>query len=723
MLAPQTKPASAACPTRLELILDQVDTLPTLSPIAARLLAVAERDDADLSEIVRLIEADPSMAARVLSLCTRADRGLAESVTTVRRAVVMLGLDAVRSAVLSLSVYEAFRAGEQPLKDSPGFDRQGFWRFALASGIAADAIAREARAAKPVAEAAFLAGLLHPLGKLVLHSVLPRSYAGVLSLAERRQCDAITVERSVIGIDHARAGRRLAERWGLPAPLLDVVAAAGEPSPGGQHAALIDLVHAARSLVRRQHLGWSGDFSMPQSPESALARVGLPPDRTEALAAAVREQTAARAADLGLDQTTTDELVLRSIASANAQLSRLNAALYERTQRLDRLERLAAAASDFSSAPADASATDALGRIAASAARLLGEGFIAAVLKLPDSDWQLLRFSPLGRVLRSRHMPAEAATLAGAAVPAVVIGELRAHLADPSDAFPVEPQIITLTPGAWLVRAVPLPAWAREPGALAPIVALWSAALGRAVASDDARRLRAACAQAAREAAEQSHAPEPSGHSVLADLVSAATPVVNNALTVISARAQLVGAPSGAGRGDLAATAITKAAATIGDVFAALSLYAQPPSARATSAALGDSLRRAAEACGRAPRLTFEGSCADAVVRTDHDMLSKLLAELLAAAAPGCPVRVSASAEGGGRGGGGGGGGGGGAIAVDITVGSPVVHEVSFPGGMGAARARRLAEVMGATLALHAGVATVRVRGQTAQSPPRASAA
>src|SRR2546423_6331964 len=135
---------------QIELILRQVDNLPTLSPIATRLLEIGNVEDADLDKIVEIIESDPPLTARLLGLCRRADKGLGDRITTVRRAVVMLGLEAVQAAVLSVAVYELM-AGYSP--DSSGvdtvatvgsahpFDRVGFWRHSIAVASASELIA------------------------------------------------------------------------------------------------------------------------------------------------------------------------------------------------------------------------------------------------------------------------------------------------------------------------------------------------------------------------------------------------------------------------------------------------------------------------------------------------------------------------------------------------------------------------------------------------------
>ena len=99
---------------RVELVLSQLDALPTLSPVATRLLSISADDEVQLDEIVGLIEADPTLAGKILGLCRRAGLAMSERVTTVKHAAVMLGLEAVRAAVLSVAVYETLDAhGEE----------------------------------------------------------------------------------------------------------------------------------------------------------------------------------------------------------------------------------------------------------------------------------------------------------------------------------------------------------------------------------------------------------------------------------------------------------------------------------------------------------------------------------------------------------------------------------------------------------------------------------
>ena len=200
---------------RVDVVLQQIESLPTLSPIATRLMALSSRDDEQFDEIIRLMEMDPALTGRMLALCRRASTGVSQPVTTVRRAAVLLGLEAVQSAVLSVQVYDLLARPtgiDEPAarRAGAGLDRDGFWRHSLAVACCAEMLATEHRELKVRPDEAFTAGLMHDLGKVVLDWILPQSYAKVLELAEAKRSDLATMERAVIGLDHHVAGKRLA---------------------------------------------------------------------------------------------------------------------------------------------------------------------------------------------------------------------------------------------------------------------------------------------------------------------------------------------------------------------------------------------------------------------------------------------------------------------------------------------------------------------------------
>ena len=91
---------------KMKLILESIDRMPTLPVVAMKLMAISSAEDIDLDEVIRLIESDPAMSSTILAMCRTADKGLGDKITTVRRAVIMLGLEAVQVAALSVHVYQ-----------------------------------------------------------------------------------------------------------------------------------------------------------------------------------------------------------------------------------------------------------------------------------------------------------------------------------------------------------------------------------------------------------------------------------------------------------------------------------------------------------------------------------------------------------------------------------------------------------------------------------------
>ncbi len=329
---------------RTELVLRELAGLPTLPAVAARLLQLGAQEEPDLREIVRLIEADPTLTARLLSLCRRAANRTRHPITTVEMAVVMLGLDAVRSLVLSVAIFDwtsglprKTTAAGKPLPVSGGFNRVGFWQHSIAVACAAELIARELPEPDLHPEELFVCGLVHDIGKLALEVVLPRAYARVVDLTEARLGNISDFERPILGMDHHAAGAHIARLWGLPEALRASVELHGTPYaqlPEGESRRVVGVVGVADALCRRLGLGWSGNMAASPDDRELAAQMGLNVERIEGLIARLYEATSARCRDLGLGEEPSQQLLVESILRANARLGRLNQELGEANRAL-----------------------------------------------------------------------------------------------------------------------------------------------------------------------------------------------------------------------------------------------------------------------------------------------------------------------------------------------------------------------------------------------------
>lgn len=336
---------------RTELIERAIDQLPTLSVVATRLLQISGADRADMTEIVRMIESDPALSARLVGLCRRADKGLGDRITTARRAVLMLGFDAVRSAALSVSVYDVVRrsaAERAESTDHPAFDRDGFWRHSICVACACELIAQTHPRLRLQPQEAFLCGLLHAVGKMALDHVLPRAYDNVVRQAMRRGAAVAPIERAILGVDHLTAGRRIAQHWCLPDNVVKVVGGDMEPEPpagpdgvivpgSSRTDAVTGVVRAAKALCRWLNLGWACEFDVPQHPGVVWRQVGLLPQGPSLITERLIESVADRFKILGLAGDTAAKVALDAVEQAATTISEIRTQMHEAAVRGDRV--------------------------------------------------------------------------------------------------------------------------------------------------------------------------------------------------------------------------------------------------------------------------------------------------------------------------------------------------------------------------------------------------
>ena len=210
---------------RVELILQQLEELPTLPAVAMRVLEATASDDTSAKEVTELISSDPALTTRILQLLHRADAGVRSDITTVDRAVVLLGFEAVRCMTLAVSVFQTLGQGAR--KKAIHFNREEFWKHAVATACCAELLAEKlglaARDSGITPSDAFVCGLLHDLGKVALDAALPKSFDRVVEATDLLRGNIADIERSIIGLDHMVVGKRLAERWGLPVSIRECI--------------------------------------------------------------------------------------------------------------------------------------------------------------------------------------------------------------------------------------------------------------------------------------------------------------------------------------------------------------------------------------------------------------------------------------------------------------------------------------------------------------------
>jgi HD-like signal output (HDOD) protein len=212
--------------------------LPPLSAVALKLLELASDENATNDQLVRLIEKDPSLSVRLLTLANSSFFSGDLPITTLSRAVAKLGSQKLRLMALTISLRGAF-----PLGKVEQFDYELFWRLSLYRGLVAKALAERSKAANP--EEAFLGGLTMEIGMPVMFDLLVKGRPVRFDLNFEPLEEVLEKERNCFGINHRMIGAAALAHWRLPTHIIDCQRVC-EEDRGGPLPPLRDICRLAR---------------------------------------------------------------------------------------------------------------------------------------------------------------------------------------------------------------------------------------------------------------------------------------------------------------------------------------------------------------------------------------------------------------------------------------------------------------------------------------------
>jgi putative nucleotidyltransferase with HDIG domain len=233
--------------------------LPQFPAIATKVLRVLSHDDARIREIANLVRADASLASELLRIVNSPLYGFPSRVHSIESALTILGFDAVRSFVLTVSMKSFFQA---PLRLDI---LRGIWRHSLACAIVCEDLSVACSPAGVRDDRAYTAGLLHDIGRMGLFVEYPEKYADLLA-ADGTSPGILERERETLGVDHCEAGGWLARNWGLP----EVVQRAAEGHHKPADTAHFDVESVVRvGVLLADCLGFDvapavADWTLPQ---------------------------------------------------------------------------------------------------------------------------------------------------------------------------------------------------------------------------------------------------------------------------------------------------------------------------------------------------------------------------------------------------------------------------------------------------------------------------
>jgi len=268
----------------LKKVIAGIDDLPTLPRTVLKITELINDPKSSAKDLARIITDDQVLTARLLKLVNSSFYGFPQRISTVTNAIVLLGFDAIRSLLLTTSVFDLFGGRSRKRKQ----DQEKFWDHSLGCAVGAKVIGNFLRHDK--IEELFVTGLLHDIGKIVEMLLMPSEFAKVVATINKGNILMVTAENQVLGYNHAEIGKLLAEKWNLPVKLVQVIAHHHQPSLAGTFILEASIVHLADIFCRALNMGSGGDNKIPPLDKLAWQSLKIKTNALESIMATMQDE-------------------------------------------------------------------------------------------------------------------------------------------------------------------------------------------------------------------------------------------------------------------------------------------------------------------------------------------------------------------------------------------------------------------------------------------------
>ena len=324
---------------QVELVIRRLDSLSILPSVAAQFFPRLLQPQFSPSAIADIIELDPALTTRMLSLIHQQALSFSVQKFSLRQALDKLPAHLVRDAVLAVKVFQAFDHN-----DNRVLLRKRLIEHSLAVACCAEDIA-EIISPRMNPRLVYCAGLLHDIGKLALGEAMPKSFVRIVEEAKSETACACTIEQKHLGLDHTILGKRLAQKWRLPEQITLAIwlhhIDAAELSKSIPEARVAQVVQLADSIARQSGLGQSGSFDSTEPAEQIAQSLAINIDQLEKIRQKLPETVRQKSVILGLDLPNAAVTYCDIVHTAAARLAK------EQTQLSLENRKLQSASSNF----------------------------------------------------------------------------------------------------------------------------------------------------------------------------------------------------------------------------------------------------------------------------------------------------------------------------------------------------------------------------------------
>ena len=254
----------------VQAIIGEISHIATLPEITLKIIRLVEDPESTAQDLNKVISNDPALGARILKVVNSAFYGLPGQIASINRAIVLLGLNAVKNIAVAASLAKLFRGGQI----CPAFSARDLWTHSIAVATGTRLLAHKAGIGLP--DEAFLAGLIHDLGIMVEVQTRRSQFAKAIEAAADESMTLREAELSTIGVSHEELGAALCQTWKFPMSFVYVTGRHHRPwELAEEHRPLTSLVHMADILSAKHGFGFTGTAETDQFNADIMAQFGL----------------------------------------------------------------------------------------------------------------------------------------------------------------------------------------------------------------------------------------------------------------------------------------------------------------------------------------------------------------------------------------------------------------------------------------------------------------
>lgn len=268
-------------PPKLAEAVAKITDINSLPEITTKIVQVVEDPRATAREMHDIVRTDPALTAKILKVVNSAFYGLPSQIASLDRAILLLGLSAVKNIALAASLARLFKADAI----SEQFAARDLWRHCIAVAVAAREIAGRCNRQRE-ADELFVAGLVHDMGLIVVQQLFPAQLRGVAETCLDQGANFCQEELRRIGADHEAFGLALGTRWKFPPMLRSVIAHHHNPADGpAEFEVYASVVNIADTLACQGRFGFYLTAQSQVLGPELLSKVGVTQEQLDAVMA------------------------------------------------------------------------------------------------------------------------------------------------------------------------------------------------------------------------------------------------------------------------------------------------------------------------------------------------------------------------------------------------------------------------------------------------------